>query len=74
MFGAAACDIGLEESRHRGEARACQKQFVSLKSGPYVSFPLVAGLETVALCNAAGEFRPYPSLERKGGDSERRRC
>jgi hypothetical protein len=32
----------------------------------YVDFPLRVSIETAAVCNAACDFCPYPSLERKG--------
>lgn len=42
-----------------------QNRFLSL--GPaYLHFPEVIGIETLALCNAACDFCPYPGLERKG--------
>jgi hypothetical protein len=38
----------------------------ALRMGPYVDFPLVVGIETLSLCNAACDFGPDPTLERKG--------
>lgn len=37
-----------------------------LRAGPYLDFPALLSLETMSLCNAACDFCPYPSLERKG--------
>lgn len=42
-----------------------QSRFLSLAS-TYLHFPEVIGIETLALCNAACDFCPYPGLERKG--------
>lgn len=38
----------------------------ALHSSRYVAFPRVVHLETIAICNAACVFCPYPRLERKG--------
>ena len=46
--------------------RAYQDLVLALRNGPYLDFPSVLGIETMALCNAACEFCPYPVLERKG--------
>jgi radical SAM family protein len=37
-----------------------------LHNSPYVDSPYMVSVETLALCNAACDFCPYPSLERKG--------
>ena len=42
-----------------------QRQVESLADA-YLSFPSVVGIETLALCNAACSFCPYPTLDRKG--------
>ena len=38
----------------------------TLRSQGYLDFPRLVHVETIALCNAACEFCPYPTLERKG--------
>lgn len=37
-----------------------------MRRSPYIQFPYHVHLETMAVCNAACEFCPYPSLERQG--------
>ena len=37
-----------------------------MRKSPYLDFPAHVHLETNALCNAACNFCPYPTLERKG--------
>lgn len=43
-----------------------QQRVLDLKNGPYMDFPAIVGIETMALCNAACSFCPYPTLGRKG--------
>ena len=43
-----------------------QEAFVFLKNSPYVEYPQIVSLETLASCNAVCNFCPYPALERKG--------
>jgi MoaA/NifB/PqqE/SkfB family radical SAM enzyme len=43
-----------------------QQRVLELWNGPYMDFPAVLGIETLALCNAACSFCPYPTLNRKG--------
>jgi len=43
-----------------------QVQVVALRNGPYMDFPASISIETMALCNAACDFCPYPGLERRG--------
>jgi MoaA/NifB/PqqE/SkfB family radical SAM enzyme len=43
-----------------------QQRVLELQQGPYLDFPAVLGIETLALCNAACDFCPYPGMERKG--------
>ncbi len=45
---------------------AYQSQVLALRAGPYMDFPSTVTIETMALCNAACDFCPYPGLERKG--------
>ncbi len=45
---------------------AYQNQIEAMRKSPYLDFPQHVHLETNALCNAACNFCPYPSLERKG--------
>src|SRR5271167_3727849 len=45
---------------------AYQNQIEAMRKSPYLDFPAHVHLETNALCNAACNFCPYPSLERKG--------
>jgi hypothetical protein len=45
---------------------AYQDSFLALRSGPYLGFPKTVSIETLALCNAACNFCPYPNLTRKG--------
>jgi len=42
------------------------QRVLELWNGPYMDFPAVLGIETLALCNAACSFCPYPTLNRKG--------
>ena len=37
-----------------------------MRKGPYMDFPAHVHMETLALCNAACNFCPYPALERMG--------
>lgn len=37
-----------------------------LRETRYVDFPQMVGIETMAVCNAACDFCPYPTMERKG--------
>ncbi len=43
-----------------------QERVLELKNGPYLDFPAAIGIETLALCNAACVFCPYPTMGRKG--------
>ncbi|MGH8706180.1 MAG: radical SAM/SPASM domain-containing protein [Burkholderiales bacterium] len=38
----------------------------SMRASGYLTHPAIVHLETIAVCNAACEFCPYPGLERKG--------
>ena len=42
------------------------KGLSALRNGLYLDFPFTISLETLSLCNAACDFCPYPTLERKG--------
>jgi len=46
------------------EDRASEK--VELLRASYLDWPAFVHVETIALCNAACDFCPYPTLERKG--------
>ena len=43
-----------------------QDAFLWLKNSHYIDYPQIVSIETLASCNAACDFCPYPSLERKG--------
>lgn len=43
-----------------------QRGVERMRRSPYLQFPAHVHLETMAVCNAACEFCPYPSLERQG--------
>ena len=43
-----------------------QDGVAKLRRSPYMQYPAHVHLETMAVCNAACEFCPYPSLERQG--------
>jgi MoaA/NifB/PqqE/SkfB family radical SAM enzyme len=45
---------------------AYQNQVAAMRTSPYLDFPAHVHLETNALCNAACNFCPYPTLERRG--------
>ncbi len=45
---------------------AYQNQVEAMRKSPYLNFPAHVHLETNALCNAACDFCPYPTLERRG--------
>jgi hypothetical protein len=45
---------------------AYQNQIAAMRKSPYLNFPAHVHLETNALCNAACNFCPYPTLERRG--------
>src|SRR5271167_4443670 len=49
-----------------GSLAAYQNQIEAIRKSPYLDFPAHVHLETNALCNAACNFCPYPTLERKG--------
>src|SRR5688500_7831084 len=51
-------DLSALARRMREKAGALQTS--------YVDYPAVVHLETLAVCNAACEFCPYPRLERQG--------
>jgi sulfatase maturation enzyme AslB (radical SAM superfamily) len=38
----------------------------ALRASPYMDFPNFVHIETLALCNAACEFCPYPAMTRRG--------
>ena len=64
--------IPVEDQRGRSATQdlspneqAYQRQFESL-APTYLYFPSVVSIETLALCNAACTFCPYPTLDRKG--------
>jgi|SRR5882672_1229788 len=46
------------------ERRITEK--VEMQRSTYLEWPAFVHMETIALCNAACDFCPYPSLERKG--------
>jgi len=43
-----------------------QNQIAAMRKSPYLDFPSHVHFETNALCNAACNFCPYPTLERRG--------
>lgn len=43
-----------------------QEKVERLRRTPYMDYPAHVHLETVALCPAACNFCPYPTLDRKG--------
>jgi hypothetical protein len=43
-----------------------QAQVLALRNGPYLDFPARVNIETMALCNAACDFCPYPGMEGRG--------
>ena len=43
-----------------------QRNIESLKTSPYMDYPLFVSVETSTLCNAKCTFCPYPTLERIG--------
>jgi hypothetical protein len=45
---------------------AYQNQIEEARKSPYLDYPAHVHLETNALCNAACNFCPYPTLERRG--------
>jgi len=45
---------------------AYQDRLTALRKSPYLDYPAHLHLETSALCNAACNFCPYPSLARRG--------
>src|SRR5208283_1279915 len=45
---------------------AYQSQVDAMRKSPYLDFPAHVHLETNALCNAACNLCPYPTLERRG--------
>ena len=51
---------------------AYQNQVEAMRKSPYLDFPAHVHLETNALCNAACNFCPYPTLERKRHQDARR--
>ena len=47
-------------------ARKYQRLVESLRTSRYMDYPREVAIETLAVCNAACSFCPYPGLERKG--------
>lgn len=47
-------------------ALAVTRKAGMLRKGGYLEWPAMVHMETIAVCNAACEFCPYPTLERKG--------
>lgn len=47
-------------------AHTVSRKAGALRSGGYVEWPAIVHMETIAICNAACDFCPYPTLERKG--------
>jgi len=45
---------------------AMRNRASGLRQSPYLDFPRVVHLETIAVCNAACVFCPYPRIDRKG--------
>ena len=43
-----------------------QKHVLAMRNSIYLEYPAHIHLETLALCNAACDFCPYPSIDRKG--------
>jgi sulfatase maturation enzyme AslB (radical SAM superfamily) len=42
------------------------RKATALQHSPYLDWPALVHMETIAICNAACGFCPYPGLERKG--------
>lgn len=57
---------GTQVSAENFHGAPYQERVIELRNGPYLDFPAVIGIETLALCNAACNFCPYPALDRKG--------
>lgn len=47
-------------------ARDISRKAEYLRGGGYLEWPAIVHMETIAICNAACDFCPYPTLERKG--------
>jgi len=48
------------------ELTAYQLRVLELRTSPFLEYPAHVHLETLARCNAACNFCPYPALDRKG--------
>jgi len=46
--------------------RDISKKAETLRDAGYLEWPAIVHMETIAICNAACDFCPYPTLERKG--------
>jgi hypothetical protein len=51
---------------HSPPLHAYQQNVLQMRHSSAIDFPAHVHLETMAQCNAACNFCPYPSLERKG--------
>jgi pyruvate-formate lyase-activating enzyme len=60
--------IQFTERLHTLPQRAQDYQGIvnSLRASPYIDYPREVAIETMAVCNAACTFCPYPDIERKG--------
>lgn len=50
----------------KAELQKYQNNVTFLRQSEYMEFPMHVHMETFAMCNAACNFCPYPTLERKG--------
>ena len=58
--------MGTQVSAGNFHGSPYQRQVEALQGEPYLDFPAVVSIETLALCNAACGFCPYPGMDRKG--------
>jgi len=65
-LNAAARTVGTSQARLTPDEMAYQQRVLALRNSPYLEYPVHIHLETLARCNAACTFCPYPTIERQG--------
>lgn len=58
--------IPINNRRTQQAYEVYQAGFLKMAGSPYVDYPMTVSIETFAYCNAACDFCPYPTMDRKG--------
>ncbi len=73
LAGSSAREVHLIDSTRKNELaegsaieRSYGLRVLEKSKSPYVDYPMRVGIETYAVCNAACDFCPYPTMKRKG--------